>query len=131
MRSGMASLELSDDQLKQLVAAAVLAELTPERREVLIKDAIASLLAVPAPQGSWDKNPKSPLQHAFEQGVAQVAREIVRDTIKDDPRVVDVIKSLVEQVVTKLANHDDVGAQTLDRVAELIAKPFVDAARHL
>ncbi|HKX46205.1 MAG TPA: hypothetical protein VJP77_05845 [Planctomycetota bacterium] len=71
----MVSLNLDNEQLKQVVAGAVLSALSPESRESLIAEAVKGLLVMDEKNSGYYGERTSPLQRAFMGACEKIARE--------------------------------------------------------
>lgn len=117
----MTMLNVNDDQLRQVVAGAILQTLTAENREKLIADAVASLIVV-EPKDNYGRVKTSKLEEAFAQSAYQVALEICRDEMKK-PENVDRLKKIVatgfEHALTE--NSETIGAAIGGALSEVLA----------
>lgn len=109
---------LSDDNMKDIIAKAVLDSLTPESRSELITNAIKGLLKTPTGSG-YDK--KSPLQEAFDWAVRNVAEEVAKEQIKGDPEIRATINKLITDSWTKLVDDENY-SKLVDRVSSAIER---------
>lgn len=87
------NLSLSDSQLKEVVAAAIVAQLTPENREKLIAEAIKNLIS---PDSSKFSGGTSPLQEAFKYAIQATARELIEKRLAED----DTVKTALNAIIT-------------------------------
>jgi hypothetical protein len=89
-------LKIPEDQMRSLVAGAVMQTLTSESRENLIKTAIMEHLLKPSGKrrNSWDPPPQTPLQQAFNNAVYKVAQDVCEEMLKKD----DTLKKQVESL---------------------------------
>lgn len=117
-------LKLDGDVIRKLVSEAVLRTLDDNKREILIKGAIESLLK---PVGER-YGATSPLQDAFNQAIRDVARDLAREELAKDPRLKDKIRELFEAAWLKLTAETAAEGGTtawiklVDRTAEAIGK---------
>lgn len=109
--------KLSDDNMKDIIAKAVLDTLTPESRENLIASAIKGLLATPT--GGYDK--KTPIQSAFDSAVREVAQQIAREQIIGDAKAKATITSLIAAAWEKLVVPENY-SKLVDNVASSIER---------
>jgi len=75
-------IKLSDDQIRDLVGEAILAQLEEKDRLLLIKEAMKYLLT--PKQDSYSRKTESPLQAAFKSGVEKYAHQAVREWLETD-----------------------------------------------
>jgi pyruvoyl-dependent arginine decarboxylase (PvlArgDC) len=116
----MANLNLPDDQMREIVSAAILQTVTAENRDALITSAIASLLA---PNSSGYGGRESPLQVAFNLAIQQTARQIVKEMLDTDEQ----IKAVVEEIIisaAKKAFSSEKKDTMIDSMANAIAEGF-------
>ena len=105
------------EAMKAIVVEALYKGLDEKKREELIKGALAHLIQ---PQGSGSGSygtygRTSPLQDAWNMAASQVARDVVRDEVNNNPEVRGKIAEIFTKAWTKaLANEDAV----VDKVAE-------------
>jgi hypothetical protein len=111
--------KLSDDNMKDIIAKAVIDTLTPESRDELIKTAIKELLTVPNGTGYGQR--KSPLQEAFDAAVRQVAREVAREQIVGNELMASEIKGMVTEAWAKLTT-DEHRTKTVERLVDALEK---------
>lgn len=94
------NVNLSDDNMKDIIAKAVLDTLTPESRETMIQEAIKSLLVTP-PSTTYGRA-KAPLQEAFDSAVQQVAVKIAEEQLRENTEVQAIITKLIADAWTQL-----------------------------
>ncbi|CDO34649.1 hypothetical protein SPHV1_1750001 [Novosphingobium sp. KN65.2] len=97
------NVNLSDDNMKDIIAKAVLDTLTPESRSELISNAIKSLLVKPTGNSY---NSKTPMQDAFDCAVRDVARAVAQEQIVGDPEIKAKITSLIADAWVNLTNAE-------------------------
>lgn len=97
------NVNLSDDNMKDIIAKAVLDTLTPESRNDLIQNSIKSLLTT-KPSGGYGS--VSPLQSAFNEAIATVARQVASEQLKANAEVKTALEKLITDAWGKLT-HDD------------------------
>lgn len=121
----MTEIKLDSDAVQNIVAKALLEELSEEARNSLIQQAITYLIAAPKNTNHYSNRPeKSPLQVAFEKAAVEVADGYVRELFKKDE-----FKSQVDRAVLKFVNekfkesgwlYDSIGVAVGNRVGELL-----------
>lgn len=116
----MATLNVTEEQLNAVIAGAILQSLTPEKRDELLRDAVASLM-VPPPKDSWGPRPKAPLLEAFERAAVQVANGIVRDLLANDAGFKAQVTGLITAAVEKaMVNRDEISDRLAQRLGDLL-----------
>jgi hypothetical protein len=105
---------LKDEQLQDIVQAAVLASITPENRNSLIVEAIKQLLARPV-GSNFEK--RSQLQQIFDRSAISAAEKYITEALaKDDTFTAEISKLIQdasakcfgpnrEKMVESLSNH--------------------------
>lgn len=91
------NLNVSDDQLKQVIAGAILETITPEKRNELLREAVGNLLIAKAKYNEG----KTVMQEAFEYAVQLTAREMIDKKLKEDVDVIAKIKLLIDEAVIR------------------------------
>ncbi len=116
------NLNLNDEQLQSVLATAVMSLISPENRESLIKEAVASLLKVPEKQ-LYGNTPKAPLQEAFGHATYQVALKIAAETL-ENPEYRTLIDSVIADGLKKalVTDREDTVSKVAHAFSEAIAK---------
>jgi len=103
----MAHLNIDDNQMQTLVAAAALQVITPESRDKLIGDAILNLLTPPTKDRYSQQQPKSVMQEAFERAVQLTANEVIRDHLESTGVKEQIKAVIVDATVMALETKRD------------------------
>jgi hypothetical protein len=120
----MANLNLPDDQMREIVSAAILQTVTVENRDALITEAIANLIA-PTPSGFGGRKPISPLQEAFNGAVHDKARQLVTEMLNSDHTFSTKVNAVITEAVLKAFN-DEKRDVMINAMAHAIANAFRD-----
>ncbi|MEH1893171.1 MAG: hypothetical protein V7K92_28400 [Nostoc sp.] len=125
-------IKLNEDKLKTLVTEAIFAELTtPESREELIKQAIASLLIPRTQQGTYgSRETYDPLQNAVDVAVSKAAQQILIEEVKNHPQLKEGIKNVVNKVIDSFLNNDAVIEAVAENLGQLIIDSVVRGKRY-
>ena len=115
------SLNLDPAVFQTVVADAILKQIGPEQRDVLITAALKSLMEVP-PKTSYGSAPKSPLQEAFNHATYQIAIEVVRVEMHK-PENLALFTSLVSQALQKALTDSNEMISNLASVIASAIKP--------
>jgi hypothetical protein len=107
--------KVPDDQMKEIVSAAIMRSIDQQTRDALITDAVTYLLT-PKKRDAWGTG-RSPLQDMFREAVASCARDMVREQIKTDPQFSAQVQAVVAQAAMKLFTDKD---KLVDKVANAI-----------
>jgi hypothetical protein len=122
------SLQLNDPQLNEAIKAAIWNTLTGEKKDELLQNAISQLLDVPEPMGRWDKNPKSPLQEAFNRAANQIARETAKKWLLEDETKKKEMEQLFEKAWEKFLSRSGPGVggpdELIDKIADRLSSAF-------
>jgi hypothetical protein len=111
-------LVIETDQVKELVSAAIMQGITTDQRNILIKSAIEYLITPPKKENFYGRDPVSPLQEAFNNGIYTAAQVIAREVVASDPAVQEKIRALLnDALVNVFETHRE---QTIDSLASAI-----------
>lgn len=114
------TINLDPVALREATTQAIMGTLTPEVRADIIQKAISALLTPST--DSWDRN-RSPIQKAFDDAVAKIAREVASEHVKADAALMLRIKELVRAASDKMFSMDQ------DKLAQRMADAFCDSIR--
>ena len=109
---------LDNDMLKSVVSEAILKSIDDQKRDALVQAAIRHLLTSAQPT-SYNRNPSSPIQDAFEHGMRNVAVGVCRDILEKDESVREKLRGLVADAVTRLMDTNR--EKTVEKLADAIA----------
>lgn len=99
-------LNISDDNLRQLVREAIFAGIPQDKRDALVSDAIKNLLdADPRSYGD-----KSQLQRAFENAINSLVFEVVRERVKEDQALRAKVSGQIEAALTAFAENESLAS---------------------
>jgi len=114
-------IDLTDDSLKSLISEAILQSLDGEKRDTLIKGALAYLLAPGENGGAFGATRRiSPLERAFQESIVSVARRVCEEHLSQLSAVRAEIEKLVAEGMHKVIAENR--EQTVDKIAEAIRK---------
>lgn len=109
-------LELNDDQMRAVMAKAILDTVTPEKRDELMTKAIAFLMI---PEKSGYGQQASPMDRAFQEAARTVAEKLAREALASDTRFAEQINKLFEDVAAKLF-ADEVRDKLIDNIVSSV-----------
>jgi hypothetical protein len=116
----MTRIDIPQEQWGAMIGAAVMASITNDNRDKLIRDAVTALLT---PSGSsWD-NKKSPLQIAFEQAVNAQARLIVDAELNGNQEIQSRVRAILAEALDKALTGDN-REKLVNRMAEALIEGF-------
>lgn len=95
-------INIPDQELANLFSAQILASLTPEAREKVIKAGIDYILSPGKTGGMYPKDTSTPLEIAFKNGLERLADRVVAEYIENDPE----IKQLILDNMPKVGHFD-------------------------
>lgn len=114
-------LKISDEQMKSVIAGAVLTAISPEQREALVMGALVKLLEPQEPLDRYtSKKRPSRVEEAFLDAVSVVAREEVKRLLSDDDGVRAKVAAVVREATDK-AFTGDARDKLVDRLTSAIA----------
>lgn len=102
-------IQVDESKVAGLVSAALLAELSPERRDLLIQDALKYLITGVErkhPYGGATEKDPSPLEKAWRSAVYDCASKLVRDEIAKSDELTASIRALIADSITKAFNGE-------------------------
>lgn len=93
-------IEVNFDQaaLHDLVSKWVLEQMSGEQREKVLQQAITYLMTPPE-SSSYNRNPPSPLQVAFNNSLTGVMHDVARKMVEEDPTVRESIQKLMGEAL--------------------------------
>lgn len=114
-------LKLDSEQLKQVIQAAILSQLTPEKREAIIGQAVKDLLVpVEVYRGAGYQ---TPIEAAFKRAVGEVAREVATEMVTQNEEIRGKIRALIVEATERAMAPEKREAQ-MDRIASAIEHVF-------
>lgn len=103
-------IELADaNEIKEIVTAAILTHLGPEKRDELIKGALKMLLETKEkkdPRSSYGTIKYSPLEEAFEQAAIAAARDIMHQKFIKGTEAREKLDNIIDDAITKWLGED-------------------------
>ncbi len=93
------------EAMRALVGESILASITDEMRKDILTQAVAQLTTVPKAQSYYDRS-VSPLQKAFNDAVSNVANELAKELIEEDPSIRERVKSAMVSSLNKALKAD-------------------------
>ncbi|MEH2135399.1 hypothetical protein [Nostoc sp.] len=118
------AIQFDEERLKHLVTDAIFNELTtPESREQLLKDAIASLLKPTRQKTSYGgSEPYDPIENAIAIAVSQTTQQILIEEIKNHPEIKNAVHTIVTKVIDSMLDDDEAVRRITESFTELIVK---------
>lgn len=98
----MASIDIPDDEIADLLSVQILSALTQKTREDLIKAALQHLLK---PDYSSYGSRKSPMQEAFDRAIVRVANGVADEVLVEEG-VRDSVKDGMRRLITEIPDFD-------------------------
>lgn len=100
------SLNLGEEQMRAIVAEAIVAKLDDAARKQLIEDAVGKVLT-PEKQGyGYGAKEQSPLEVAFQQAVRRLTFEVAEEYIASHPEIRQRIEEALGAALVKLTQQD-------------------------
>lgn len=98
MSNGMGiELKLSDEQMREALSAALLAQMTDDARADVIKQAIAHLTK-PSTPTNYSSDRRSPIQKAFDLAIEQFCHQWARELITSTPEIKEAFNATISKV---------------------------------
>lgn len=116
---------IDTEAVEAMVVKALVDSITPEQREKVITDAIGNLLEKKSGQRYGAQT--SLFEDAMHTAIAQVARHIFVDEVKNNPEVQDQIKAMVTPTVMEIAHGNYDGLN--EKIGEAIGGAIADWLR--
>lgn len=114
-------LDLDNEQMHALVSEAILRSLDEKKRDALIQATLEHLLK-PNKQSYYSN--KSPIEDLFLQAAERVAREVMTEMVRSDPRITAKIRELfVAGYERMLAGGEGV---LINRIADSFARALAN-----
>lgn len=119
-------LNLSADQVRDLVAEAIMARLDDTTRDGLIEQAIRHILA-PVDTSYGSRVKRSPLEEAFQSAVQSLTYRLAHEYIAENPDVQERLRAVIIGGMEKMLTDDrQIRRQVGDWLGESIKQSFKD-----
>ncbi len=120
----MVELSLDGDALKVVAAQAILDQLTPEKKEDLIRQSVINLITPEASRsrGGYGQATSTALQDAFDRAVAEIAREVLKEKLTEDTEDMKKIRSVISDGIMQA--FDEGWAETSHAIAGAVRRVF-------
>lgn len=110
---------INSDSMQAIVSKAILEGIDAQQKDLLIEQAVKSLLVAPKSPG-YGVQTKTPLQDAFDDAVRRTARTVVDEVIETEG-LADRIRALVrEQVTAALASDSTLAGGVGDAIGAAV-----------
>ncbi len=109
-------INISPDQMRDIVSKAIFDSVTPEERERILKEAIVSLMT---PEKQYGGKVTTPLEEAMKNAAYTVAQQIARERLAADETFKANIESLFQDVARKLF-ADDIREKLVEKIVEAV-----------
>lgn len=120
------NVSIKDDEVKQLVSHAIFQALSQERRDEILKEAVAFLLTPERDRTRDNYGSKySPIQEAFNRAVCATASHMVFEKLTNDQAFKAELESIWKQAWLKIVDNTDVRQKLVDKVSNAIAESMV------
>lgn len=110
---------MNEARLQQSLERAILESMTTEDRDRIIREAIIHLTS--AHPGGYSSERKSKIDEAFKRAVERVANEQAYELVKNDERVIELMRTMMAGAVERLLVNQE-------EIKEALAKNLV---RHI
>jgi Fe2+ transport system protein B len=95
-------IKINEDQLNELIGAALLQVFTPEKRDELIKEAVKSLLSPENDKYAYGGKKISPLQRIFADASETIAKKIFIEELQNNEAFINEIRELLTLAMSKV-----------------------------
>ncbi len=113
-------IKLNPEDFREHISAAILSQVTDEKRNTLIQGAISYLIT---PAMSGYRTGTTPLQDAFNQALNMVARGTLEEMLKNDERVKGMVTKLINDAFTRALTDD------YDNMVDEVSKSIASAMK--
>jgi len=100
----MTSLNINEEQMQSVIAAAIVQELTPEKRKEIIQEAVGSLLK--SRESHYGTKYTTPIHDAFKRAAQQVALKIATEELIGSAEFKKEVDSLLNDAIDKAFGKD-------------------------
>ncbi len=121
MATSQLNLNIDSDALGLMIGGAVMDQITPEQRDLLIKTAITHLLN-PEPSYSGNAGTASPLQKAFNRAVEQFATKYATEQLADHQEFQKQVRQMFEEAAQRVFVNDR--EKIVGKIADAMASAF-------
>jgi hypothetical protein len=115
-------IKIDKDALREIVSAAILEKMSQEQRDLLIQQALASLLQ--APPDSYGKKQPTKMEDLFREATYGAARDIVKEILASDTALKEKLAVACRDALTRALNNDEL----VTSIASLFSQIFAKAA---
>ena len=121
------TMQITDEQVRAIVAKSILESLGPEVREKMLERAIVSIITPPkkGDYGHYGQDKKSDLETQFEMAARIEVQRIVRELVEKDGTIQARIREVVGGALTKALSSD----KLIDTLADGILDAFTVRSR--
>lgn len=121
----MTNIHLDDAKLAELTQAAIFEFLTPEKKDALVRDAIAALLEKPSGSSysSSSYGRMTRLQQAFAQSITEIAQKEVARLMLNDARIRAQVTELVRKSLSDALDSPGLAYNLGEAIAKVLAGP--------
>lgn len=121
-------LGLTEDQMADLIQAAILEKIGPEQRDRLIAQALEFLVKPTTtridPLRPGADKPISPLMQAFQMAMNRAMQSVVEEMVVQNPEVLAKVHSMVGEVVTDFLTKPE--SDAMGRGKDTLAQAFAN-----
>ena len=110
-------LQIPPDEMSKLISGAILQMLTPEKREDMIKEALASLFDKQKSTSGFGNDRPSKLQEAFNGAAYEVARAVFKEELEKPEH-----RAKLAEIVTKAFYAAMVDESLVGRLTSVVAE---------
>lgn len=116
------NLKLDENSLKQLAAESILAQLSDENRQDILKQAVSYLLT-PKESRGYGSSGKTPLQESFETEIGRLSMHVAAEVLGEMPEVKEKLKTMMVEAVERAFEQNR--ETTVGRLADALVSAMV------
>jgi hypothetical protein len=121
----MAGISIDDKTVQSLVSKAIVDELGKEGRDLLITQALETLIKPNVNAYGREEGPP-PINRAFEQAVQQASWEVAREVVKEHEELRAKLRELVGDVILDLLGGEEYSSSARTAIAQGFVKAVSD-----
>lgn len=117
-------LQFDDAQFKAALSESILAAISGESRDALIREAVAGLVRreIVKPQYGPSTTRPSIVENAFARAMSQIANDVIQDLVKNDPEIRAQAETLIRDTLLAFMSNKDSGYKIASALWEAIEK---------
>lgn len=117
-------LQFDDAQFKAALSESILAAISGESRDALIREAVAGLVKREVIEERYGPSKVRPsiVEQAFSRTMSEIANEVVQNLVKNDPEIRAQAETLIRDTLLAFMSNQDSGYKIASALWEAIEK---------